>query len=78
MGVVMNVYPIVPVARSKRTKRAKLKSGVVNIAHRYSELLRLRGQVYELESTQQSTRSAHSRPLLSRSDQADYHLPALE
>jgi hypothetical protein len=46
------VYPIASVVRLKHKKQAKLKIiAAGNIAQRYMELLRLRGQIHELESS---------------------------
>jgi hypothetical protein len=68
------VYPRASVDCLKRKKPAKSKSvATINIAQRYMELLRLRGQVHELEGKQRSSkyggaaRSVRSRSRLSRS-----------
>ena len=74
-GVVMkSVHAMAPVGRLKLKKQAKLKSvAAANIAQRYLELVRLRGQVHELEARQRSAeynaRSARSRSPLSPSHQ---------
>ena len=50
-----SAYAIAPVERLKLKKQAKLKSvAAANIAQRYMELLRLRGQIHELEARQRS------------------------
>jgi hypothetical protein len=69
-GIVMkSIRAIAPVGRSKLTKQAKSKRGAAaSIAQRYRDLVRLRGQVHELETRQRSAeysgpaRSAPSRP----------------
>ena len=53
------VYPIASVVSRRAKKLAKLKSVATgNIAQRYTELLRLRGQVHELEGKQRSAGGA--------------------
>jgi|GraSoi2013_100cm_1033763.scaffolds.fasta_scaffold151360_2 hypothetical protein len=71
-----NVYAIAPVRRLKLKKQPKLKSlAAANIAQRYMELLRLRGQIHQLEARQRSAefkddaRSARRLSPLSQSNQ---------
>jgi hypothetical protein len=54
-GIVMKIATA-SADRLKRKKPAKSKSvATLNIAQRYMELLRLRGQVHELEGKQRSS-----------------------
>jgi hypothetical protein len=72
--MMKSVYAMAPVGRLKLKKQGKLKSvAAANIAQQYMELLRLRGQVHELEARQRSAeynaRSARRRSPLGQSHQ---------
>jgi hypothetical protein len=72
-GIVMKtVYPMASVVRLEREKLAKSKTSE-NISQRYVELLRLRGQVHELEAQQRSSEYRRT----ARSARSPAHQPGI-